>query len=77
MEGETNVYAIGDCTNVKEEKMAVNAAGHAATVANNIYRDIKGQSKQVYKQGLLHETHLRFCNKIIIFFFFKSQDSMV
>ena len=49
--GETNVYAIGDCCNTSEEKLAAHACAHARTVAYNIWRDIKGKAKKPYTQS--------------------------
>ena len=49
--GETNVYAIGDCCNTSEEKLAAHACAHARTVAFNIWRDIKGKAKKPYTQS--------------------------
>ena len=49
--GEENVYAIGDCCNTHEEKLAAHCSTHAQLVANNIIRDIKGQDKLPYKQA--------------------------
>lgn len=51
VEGYDNVYAMGDCCNTQEEKMAAHCAYHAQTVATNIYNSIKGQPKVAYKQG--------------------------
>ena len=49
--GESNVYAIGDCCNTPQEKLAAHACAHARTVACNIWRDIGGKSKKAYKQS--------------------------
>ena len=51
IEGETNIYAIGDCCNTSEEKLAAHACAHARTVAYNIWRDIKGKEKKTYRQS--------------------------
>ena len=48
--GEPNVYAVGDCCNTAEEKLAAHACAHARCVANNIWRDMKGKQKQPYRQ---------------------------
>jgi NADH dehydrogenase FAD-containing subunit len=44
------VYAIGDCCNTPEEKMAAYCTAHAETVAWNIWRSMKNQDKIAYKQ---------------------------
>ena len=49
--GETNIYAIGDCCNTSEEKLAAHACAHARTVAHNIWRDIKNKEKKTYRQS--------------------------
>ena len=49
--GEPNVYAIGDCCNTPEEKLAAHACAHARTVAHNIWRDIRDRPKQAYRQS--------------------------
>lgn len=51
IKGQTNVYAIGDCCNTKEEKLGAHAANHAKTVAWNIWRDMEGKEKQPYSQA--------------------------
>ena len=51
MVGEQNIYAIGDCCNTSEEKLASHACAHARTVAHNIWRDIKGKTKKPYVQS--------------------------
>ena len=51
MVGETNIYAIGDCCNTSEEKLAAHACAHARTVAHNIWKDIKGKEKKTYRQS--------------------------
>ena len=49
--GESNIYAIGDCCNTSEEKLASHACAHARTAAHNIWRDIKGKAKKPYVQS--------------------------
>jgi NADH dehydrogenase FAD-containing subunit len=51
VEGYTNVYAIGDCNNTNEDKMAVHAGFHADLVAGNLLKEAKGQVMSPYKQG--------------------------
>jgi NADH dehydrogenase FAD-containing subunit len=45
-----NIYAIGDCCNTPEEKMAAYCSAHAETVAWNIWRSMRHQEKISYKQ---------------------------
>ena len=56
--GEQNIYAIGDCCNTSEEKLASHACAHARTVAHNIWRDIKGKTKKPYVQSKFMMTSL-------------------
>ena len=49
--GLDNVYAIGDCCNTSEEKMAAHAESHAICVATNIWRTLQGKNKLPYRQG--------------------------
>lgn len=46
VEGYSNVFAVGDITNVEEVKMAYNAGRHAPVVANNI-KVLAGKSKKM------------------------------
>lgn len=47
--GLENVFAIGDVTNIKEEKLAQTAEIHANVVADNICRKEKGRKLRSYK----------------------------
>lgn len=49
IQGMSNVYAIGDCCDTKEEKMAAHAGTHAYTVSNNLVRELQGKEKLPYK----------------------------
>lgn len=51
VEGFDNVFAIGDCVNTPEPKMAVHAENHAKLVSANLMRQLKDQNLQPYKQG--------------------------
>ena len=51
--GEDSVYAIGDCCNTDEEKMAAHAGNHGEAVAANLIRELKGKEKLPYKSGWL------------------------
>jgi NADH dehydrogenase FAD-containing subunit len=44
-----NIFAIGDCTNVKEEKLAINAKRHATLVVTNIRRLERQSELHPYK----------------------------
>ena len=48
-----NVYAIGDCCNTNEEKMATYAGTHGDTIAKNLLRELQGEEKLPYKAGKL------------------------
>ena len=41
----SNIFAIGDCCDVNEPKLAVKATGHASIVAYNIEQLIKNSNK--------------------------------
>ncbi|XP_077987962.1 ferroptosis suppressor protein 1-like isoform X2 [Glandiceps talaboti] len=47
--GCENVYAIGDCNNVIETKMAYRAALQADLVADNLLKEVTGKPKTPYK----------------------------
>lgn len=51
VEGVDDIYAIGDCVNTPEPKMAVHAENHAKLLAANFMRQLKDQTMQPYKQG--------------------------
>ncbi|XP_077988307.1 ferroptosis suppressor protein 1-like [Glandiceps talaboti] len=49
VKGYNNIYAVGDCTDVKETKMAHNAEKHGEIVAKNLLRIAHGKEKKLYK----------------------------
>ena len=51
VEGYDNVYALGDCVNTPEHKMAAHAGTHANCIASNFIKELKGQEKSPYKQS--------------------------
>lgn len=51
VEGHSNVYAVGDCANVKEPKMAYHAALHAEVVVGNICNSLSGSALTSYRTG--------------------------
>ena len=50
VEGCSNVFALGDCCNTPEHKMAAHAAVHAETVVANILLEAEGKTRKAYKQ---------------------------
>lgn len=55
IEGYENIFAIGDCTNTPEHKMAAHASTHAALIVTNLQKQLKNQPLQPYKQGRLRD----------------------
>lgn len=53
VEGHTNIYAIGDCSNLKEPKMAYHAGLHASIAVTNIVNSAKQRPLKAYKPGAL------------------------
>lgn len=53
VEGYTRVYAIGDCADVKEPKMAYHAGLHAGVAVANIVNSMKQRPLKAYKPGAL------------------------
>ncbi|XP_072881674.1 ferroptosis suppressor protein 1-like isoform X2 [Hemitrygon akajei] len=51
--GMENVYAIGDCADVKEPKMAYHAGLHAAVAVDNIVRSLTKKPLKTYQPGPL------------------------
>ncbi|XP_066266657.1 ferroptosis suppressor protein 1-like [Branchiostoma lanceolatum] len=49
VEGTKNIYAIGDCTNIPETKLAYNAGVHADLLAKNILAQETGGKPKEYK----------------------------
>ena len=50
VEGCPGEYALGDCSNTAEHKMAAHAATHADTVVANIVLEAAGKPPRPYKQ---------------------------
>jgi len=50
VEGFSNIFAIGDCCNTSEDKMAAHAQFHAKNVAANILLEACGKPMKAYKQ---------------------------
>ncbi|XP_034519478.1 ferroptosis suppressor protein 1 [Ailuropoda melanoleuca] len=53
VEGCSHVYAIGDCADVKEPKMAYHAGLHASVAVTNIVNSMKQRPLKAYKPGAL------------------------
>lgn len=51
VEGCNHIYAIGDCADVKEPKMAYHAGLHANVAVANIVNSIKQRPLKAYKPG--------------------------
>lgn len=51
VDGYDNIYAIGDCADVKEPKMAYHAELHAKVVATNIANRMMQKPLKTYKPG--------------------------
>jgi len=68
VEGQENVFAIGDVTDIDEEKMAYTAQQHARTLVGNLVAEVTKNPKTPYKPGkirfaiaLLANDHDRIC----------------
>ncbi|KFV73263.1 Apoptosis-inducing factor 2, partial [Struthio camelus australis] len=53
LEGYENIYAIGDCADLKEPKMAYHAGLHANIVVTNIINSLTHKSLKTYQPGSL------------------------
>ncbi|XP_008046711.1 apoptosis-inducing factor 2 [Carlito syrichta] len=53
VEGHSNVYAIGDCADMREPKMAYHAGLHANIAVANIVNSMKQRPLKAYKPGSL------------------------
>ncbi|XP_039994266.1 apoptosis-inducing factor 2 [Xiphias gladius] len=51
VEGFNNVFAVGDCADVKEPKMAYHAGLHAAVAVSNIASSLSGRELTSYQTG--------------------------
>lgn len=51
VEGFENIYAVGDCADVSEPKMAYHAGLHAAVAVTNIINSLSGKAPTSYKPG--------------------------
>ena len=48
--GHQNIFAVGDCCNTQEHKMAAFAGAHGETVARNIIKEVMGCTPTPYKR---------------------------
>ncbi|NXI43237.1 AIFM2 factor, partial [Galbula dea] len=53
LEGYENIYAIGDCADLKEPKMAYHAGLHANVAVTNIINSLKHKPLKTYEPGSL------------------------
>lgn len=51
VEGFENIYAVGDCANVNEPKMAYHAGLHAKVAVKNIINSLSGIPLTSYNTG--------------------------
>ncbi|XP_068113569.1 ferroptosis suppressor protein 1 [Hyperolius riggenbachi] len=51
VEGYSNIYAVGDCANLNEPKMAYHAGLHAKIAVTNIINGLKDKPLKPYKTG--------------------------
>ncbi|XP_024864819.1 apoptosis-inducing factor 2 isoform X2 [Kryptolebias marmoratus] len=51
VEGFSNIYAVGDCADIKEPKLAYYASLHAAVAVTNIINSLSGKGLTSYSTG--------------------------
>ncbi|XP_031159523.1 apoptosis-inducing factor 2 [Sander lucioperca] len=51
VDGFSNVFAVGDCADIKEPKLAYHAGLHAAVAVNNISNSVRGKELTSYHTG--------------------------
>lgn len=51
VDGFTNIFAVGDCADVNEPKMAYHAALHADVAVTNIANSVSGKALKSYRTG--------------------------
>ncbi|KAG7215006.1 hypothetical protein INR49_022896 [Caranx melampygus] len=51
VEGFSNIFAVGDCANVNEPKLAYHAGLHATVAVSNIINSLKGKKLTSYHTG--------------------------
>lgn len=58
VEGYSNIYAVGDCADLREPKMAYSAGVHANIAVTNIINSFLGKPLKQYKTGILKHLYL-------------------
>lgn len=58
VDGFSNVFAVGDCADINEPKMAYHAELHATVAVNNISNSLSGKELTSYSTGTHTHTHL-------------------
>lgn len=61
VDGFSNTYAVGDCANVNEPKMAYHAGLHATVAVSNIANSLSGKELTSYQTG----THTCLCFRLL------------
>lgn len=51
VQGFDNIYAVGDCANINEPKMAYHAGLHAGVAVRNIINSLTGKALTSYNTG--------------------------
>jgi NADH dehydrogenase FAD-containing subunit len=63
LEGHPYIFALGDCNNIQEEKLAINAKRHATLTVDNILRLNRGIKLQPYAVSKLSAALIGLGNK--------------
>ncbi|XP_077310695.1 ferroptosis suppressor protein 1 isoform X2 [Lithobates pipiens] len=58
VEGYGNIYAVGDCADLREPKMAYSAGLHANIAVTNIINSLLGKPLKQYKTGIFKHLYL-------------------
>lgn len=54
VEGFSNIFAVGDCADLREAKLAYHAGLHAYIAVSNIISSLSGKPLTPYRTGRLH-----------------------
>lgn len=54
VEGFSNIFAVGDCADLREAKLAYHAGLHAYVAVSNIISSLSGKPLTPYRTGRLH-----------------------
>lgn len=71
VDGFDNVYAVGDCANLNEPKLAYHAGLHAGVAATNIINSLSGKALTSYQPGNTNIVFLSFIE------YFSPNDSLM